>query len=256
MALLEIRGVTKAFGGLRALNEVTLAVEVGQIKGLIGPNGAGKTTLFNVISGMVRAEAGEVWFGGRRLDGLPPHEVAQRGLGRTFQQVRLFRGMTVLENVMTGCHHRTRAEMLAAVLSPPWVRREERAIKADALELLRFVGLEAQAGTLAVHLSFGQQRLLELARGLAMNPRLLLLDEPAAGLNSYETEGLGQLIRHLRDRGLTVLVVEHDMSLVMTVCDEVAVLNFGHKIADGSPGTIQVTPAVIDAYLGGSSGGP
>jgi branched-chain amino acid transport system ATP-binding protein len=249
--LLEVTGITKRFGGLVALDGVDLAAAPGQVTGLIGPNGAGKTTLFNVVTGFLVADAGEVRLGGERVTGLPSHLLARRGMARTFQKVKLFRGMTVLEHAMVGCHHHTRAGLLAGVVRSGRTRQEEAHIRAQARAMLRLVGLEGAEGELAINLSFGQQRLLEIARALAMRPRLLLMDEPAAGLNTYETEALGRLIRTFRDRNITVLLVEHNMTLVMSVSDAVTVLDFGRRIAAGPPEQVRSDPAVIRAYLGG-----
>jgi branched-chain amino acid transport system ATP-binding protein len=250
-ALLEVSALTKSFGGLLALDQVDLTVRHRHIKGLIGPNGAGKTTLFNVIGGFLTATSGDVWLDGERITGRPANERAQRGVARTFQKVKLFRGMTVLEHAMVGCHQRSRAGMVAAVVRLPWVRAEEQRIREEARQVLSLVNLHNKENELAVNLPFGQQRLLEIARALAMRPKLLLMDEPAAGLNTYETEVLGQLIRSLADRAVTVLLVEHNMGLVMDVSDEVAVLDFGRVIADDHPTNVQRDPAVIHAYLGG-----
>jgi branched-chain amino acid transport system ATP-binding protein len=251
--LLEVRDLRKAFGGLKAVDGVTFGVPSGCIKAIIGPNGAGKTTLINLITGLERLNAGEVWFAGQRIDVRQPYEIVRLGVARTFQNLKLFADMSVLENVMAGRHSRTRAGLVAAILRGGRSRKEEAAIESDAARLLDEVGLSQHAHERAGDLPFGKQRLLEIARALATDPKLLLLDEPAAGLNSAEAAGLGGLIRRIRDKGVTVLLVEHHMELIMDISDEIFVLNFGQSLAQGKPAEIKNNPAVIAAYLGDES---
>jgi len=249
-ALLETKGLHRFFGGLHAVNDVSISVPKGAIKGVIGPNGAGKTTLFNLIAGTIPPHAGEVIFRGRKITALKPHAVACMGIARTFQTTKLFGHMTVLENVMVGRHCRTRSGFIAGMLNLPSTWREDSQTREKAYEILYDLGLTSHASEVASNLPFGRQRLVEFARALAMEPALLLLDEPAAGLNIYETKELAKLILWIRDRGVTCLIVEHDMSLVMTICDEVVVLDQGQKIAEGSPQAVQRNPEVIRIYLG------
>ena len=243
-------GISLRFGGVTALQDVAFAVEPGQLQAIIGPNGAGKTSLFNVITGLYPLDAGEILLDGTRLTGAPTHVVARHGIVRTFQNLEIFANMTVLENVMTGEHLHGQYGALDALLRTRRFGREERRLRQQAEEALRFVGLQDVLGQPAGHLPFGSQRLLEIARALGAAPRILLLDEPAAGLNVKETEALGGLIRRIVDRGVTVLMVEHDMSLVMGISDRVLVLNYGEVIASGTPAAVQQNPAVIAAYLG------
>jgi len=250
MPLLEVQGVSKRFGGVRAVNNVSFRVERGMIKAVIGPNGAGKTTLFNMVSGFVHPDAGTITFGGAAMHGQPPHHVAARGISRTFQNIRLFQGMSALENVMVGRYLRARAGFLAGMLGLGRARREDRAARDRALEVMDFLGIARLADAEATSLAYGQQRAVELARALASEPQLLLLDEPAAGLNIRETRDLAALLGRIRARGITVLLVEHDMSLVMGICDEVVVLSYGEKIADADPPTVQKDPQVVKVYLG------
>ena len=248
--ILKAENVSKSFGGIHALRQVSFEVRREQIKGIIGPNGAGKTTLFNLITGFYRADNGTIYFNGHRLNGLGPHQVAELGIARTFQNVELFDRMTVLENVMVGRHPRTSSGFIGAALRLSRHRKEEDGIRQDALEMLDFIGLGQRAFSASSALPFGLQRILEIGRALATEPLLLLLDEPASGLNAAETRELGQLICRIRDRGITVVLVEHDMSLTMEVCDEILVMDYGRTLAEGSPREIQQNQAVIDAYLG------
>lgn len=253
IALLEARGVGKRFGGLKALSEVSLTIGKGEIYGLIGPNGAGKTTLFNVLTGAYTPDAGEFVFNGALLPPGKPHRVVEQGIARTFQNIRLFRELSALENVMAGHHIRTTASVWGILLRSRRAREEERLTTERAYELLKYVGIERFATATAKNLSYGDQRRLEIARALATEPQLLALDEPAAGMNATETAQLKLLIEQIRRDGITVLLIEHDVKLVMGLCDRVAVLDFGRKIAEDVPAVVQKDEAVISAYLGGGS---
>jgi len=250
LPLLEIDDLSKEFGGLMAISDLSFTVETGLIKSVIGPNGAGKTTLFKMIAGILEPTSGEIRFKGESMSSLKPYQIAGKGISTTFQTVELFEEMNLLENVMVGRHVRTHSEFFAAGLSHKGLRLEEEGIRASALERLDFVGLAERRDLKASSLPLGDQKLLEIARALATEPELLLLDEPAGGLNELETERLSERIGAIRDLGITVILVEHDMNLVMNISHEIVVINYGRKIAEGPPASVKDNQDVVDAYLG------